>query len=236
METMIIRSLTECMVTRKPLSFLKCSEVAQNAGYALIHSFITTKGDPDAEMLLNQKHLLFIELLKGGERTAAKVGEVNEQALLALSLLPSGEWMKAAYVRNFVCGGLWSFRGTFANWARLQGSHYVSLDESSLQSGENEPSQVHLPLLASNNTNPSSGDEVPEVPERLDEDDEDDHPAAEDAISIEDLEDDSIQLVGSIQGQHPDQETLLQKIFSVMDLHDFANLEEGNSSPVAINE
>ena len=59
---------------------------------------------------------------------------------------------------------------------------------------------------------------------------------AEDAISIEDLEDDFIQLVGSIQGQHPDQETLLLKIFSFMDLHDFANLEEGNSSPVAIDE
>lgn len=235
METMIIRSLTECIVTRKPLSFLS-SVVAQNAGYALIHSFITTKGDPDAEILLNQKHLLFIELLKGGERTAAKVGEVNEQALLTLSLLPSGEYMKAVYVRNFVCGGLWSFHGTFANWACLQGSHYVSLDKLSLQSGENKPLQVHLPLLASNNTNPSAGNEVPEVPERLDEDDENDHPATEDAISIEDLEDDSIQLVSSIQGQHPDQETLLLKMSSVTDLHDFADLEEGNSLPVAIDE
>jgi hypothetical protein len=213
---------------------LKCSEAAQNAGYALIHLFIATKGDPDAEKLLNQKHLLFIELLKGGKRTAAKVGEIDEQALLALSLLPSGEWMKAVYVRGYVCGGLWSFRGTFANWARLQGSHYLPLDESSLQSSENESSEVHLPLLASNNTNP--GDEIPEVPERLDEDDEDNHPAAaEDATNIEDLEDDSIQLVDSIQGQHHDQEALLLKISSAMDLH-FADSEEGNSLPVAIDE
>ncbi|KIL56589.1 hypothetical protein M378DRAFT_16983 [Amanita muscaria Koide BX008] len=235
METMIIRSLTECTVTRKPLSFLKCSEVAQNAGYALVRLFIAEKGDPDAEELLNQKHLLFIELLKGGKRTAAKVGEVDEQALLALSLLPSGEWMKAVYVRGYVCGGLWSFRGTFANWARLQGSHYLPLDESSLQSSENESSRskVHLPHLASNNTHP--GDEVPEVPERLEEDDEDDHPAvAEDSTSIEDLEANTIQLVDSIQVQHHD---LLLKISSaMMDLH-FADSEEGNSSKlVAIDE
>lgn len=197
----------ECVVTRKPISFLKCSEEAQNAGYALIHLFITAKGDPDAEKLLNQKHLLFIELLKGGKCTAAKVGEVDEQALLALSLLPSGEWKKAVYVQGYVCGGLWLFCGTFANWAHLQGlAHYLPLDESGLQSSENESLEVHLPPLASNNTN--LGNEVPEAPEVpevlewLDEDDDEDNnpAAAEDATSIEDLEDDSIQLVDSIQG------------------------------------
>ena len=239
METMIVRSLTECIlvVPTQRESLLKCSEAVKSAGYALIHLFIASKGNPDAEKLLNQKHLLFIELLKGGKRTAAKVGEVDEQALLALSLLPSGKWMKAVYVRNYVRGGLWSFRGTFANWARLQGSHYVPLDELSLQSSENESLAVHLPHLTSNNPNP--GNEVPEVPDEdneddhLDEDDEDNHPAAaEDSTGIEDLEDGSIQLVDS---QHHDQETLLFKISSAMDLH-FADSEEGNSLPVAIDE
>jgi hypothetical protein len=65
--------------------------VAQNAGYVLVHLFITEKGNPNVEKLLMQKHILFIELLKGGTRTAVKVGEISEQALLALSLLPSGK-------------------------------------------------------------------------------------------------------------------------------------------------
>ena len=91
--------------------------------------------------------------------------------------------------------------------AHLQGlAHYLPLDESGLQSSENESLEVHLPPLASNNTN--LGNEVPEAPEVpevlewLDEDDDEDNnpAAAEDATSIEDLEDDSIQLVDSIQG------------------------------------
>jgi hypothetical protein len=73
------------------------------------------------------------------------------------------------------------------------------------------------------------------VPQWLDEDDEDNSPAAaEDMTSIEDLEDDSIQLFDSIKGQHHDRETLLLKILSAMNLH-FADSEEGNSLPVAID-
>jgi hypothetical protein len=101
----------------------------------------------------------------GGKCTAAKVGEVDEQALLTLSLLPSGEWIKAVYV-CYVCGGLWSFQDMFTNWACLQGkAHYLPLYKLSLQSSENELLEVHLLLLASNNANPSNV--VLEVPEWL---------------------------------------------------------------------
>ena len=231
----MIRSLTECMIARKWHSFLKSSEVVENAGYALIHLFITAKGDPDPQKLLNQKHIFFIELLKGSKPSAAKVGEVNEQALLALSLLPLGEWMKAVYVCSHVCGGLWSFRGTLANWAHLQGSCYLPLDKPSLQSCKDEGLEVHAPHLASTDTN--HGDEVPEVqvPEELDEDDEEDHPAAaEEAASGKDMDHDSIQLVDSIQWQCWNQEILLLKIFPAINYH-FAE-EESNSLPVVIEE
>ncbi len=182
METMIIRSLLEFIVTKKPLSFLKCSEAAQNAGYVLVHLFITEKGNPDVEKLLMQKHILFIELLKGGTQTAVKVGEISEQALLALSHLPSGEWIKAVYVQRYACRGLWSFRATFANWARSQGSRYLPLDPS-LGSDEDGPSEVYSPYISTNH-----GDEVPEVLEQVDENDGDDNPVAEEKVTIEGLD------------------------------------------------
>jgi len=232
METMIIRSLLEFIVTKKPLS-LKCSEAAQNAGYALVHLFIAEKGDPNVEKLLVQKHILFIELLKGGTRTAAKVGDISEQALLALSLLPSGEWIKAAYVRGYVCAGLWSFRATFANWARSQGSRYLPLDPNLGSDAGDESSEVYLPPTSTNH-----GDEVPEVPEVLenvDEDDGDDNPASvEEATSIEDLDYESMPQIDSIQMQQQDLDTLLLKISSAID-HCFADSED-NSLPVAIEK
>jgi len=213
---------------KKPLSFLKCSEAAQNAGYVLVHSFITEKGNPNVEKLLMQKHILFIELLKGDTRTAVKVGEISEQALLALSLLPSGEWIKAAYVRRYVCGGLWSFRATFANWARSQGSQYLPLDPSLGSDGDGS-SEVYSPYISTNH-----GDEVPDVLEQVDESDEDDNPAAEEELtSIEDLDYESMPQISSMQDQ--DLDALLLKISSAID-YCFADSVEENSFPVAVDK
>ena len=138
MESMIIRVLSESMIAKQSCSLLRCSDAVIEVGYNIIKLLIESKGDPDPDDLLALKHNLFIELLKGGQRTASKVGEPCEQALIGLSLLPSGKWKKAAYIRSYAYSGLWSFRGTFANWTRLQGSQYISPDASHLQSPGDE--------------------------------------------------------------------------------------------------
>jgi hypothetical protein len=227
METMIIRSLSEHILTRKPL-FLKCSKAVQTTGFAIIRSFVKEDSDLDHKNLLNLKHQLFIELLKGGERSSSKVGEISEQALLALSLLPSGEWRKAAYVRSYVCGGLWSFRGTFANWARLRGSQYVSPEKPGLQDIRNESVEVEMPHQAM--ANPSSDDKAQEAPEAFEEVEEEEEEENEDGV-----DDELVEIFDSIQLQSQDEETLLEKILSALDLHP-TELDDGNLPPVAFDE
>jgi hypothetical protein len=231
METMLIWHLAQCLIGKKPISFLKCSEVVKRAGYALIRLFISSNGDPAVEELLNLKHYLFVELVKGSEQTAAKVAEHVEQALLALSLLPSGEWKKAAQVRSIVCGGLWGFRGTVVNWARLQGSHYLPLDESSLHSNDNQsPSSSHHQQSSTANCE----DVAPKVPELLDEGDEEESLVATDESAITDnLDDESIDLVNPIPVPHQDQQELLSRISSALD---YSSIRESNTRPLVIEE
>lgn len=119
-----------------------------------------------------------------------------------------------------MCGGLWSFRTTFANWARSQGSHYLPLDPSLGFDGDG-PSEVYSPYISTNH-----GDEVPEVLEQVDEDDGNDNPAAEEeGTSIEDLDYESILQISSMQDQ--DLDALLLKILSAID-YCFADSEEEN--------
>ena len=183
MESMIIRALSESMIAKKSCSLLRCSDAVIEVGYNIIQLLIESKGDPDPDDLLALKHKLFIELLKGGQRTASKVGEPCEQALLGLSLLPSGKWKKAAYVRSYAYSGLWSFRGTFANWTRLQGSRYISPDASHPRNDASEEGTSNQAL-----TKRSPGDEVREALQVF----EDDEASEED--NEEDLDEDLIQL------------------------------------------
>ena len=123
---MIVRSLVHQVKGGKVLTLLKCSEAALCAGRDLIRLFLASNGSPHPEELLAKKGTLFITLLKGGNLTVNKVGGLEEQALLASSVLPSasGSWRKAVYVRGLICSGLWGFRGTYANWC-----HSVTSDD-----------------------------------------------------------------------------------------------------------
>ncbi|KAN0141542.1 hypothetical protein V8E53_000004, partial [Lactarius tabidus] len=232
METMIIRSLSESIVTQKQNTVLKCSKAAKDVGCNIIQLFLKD-GGLDHENLLTLKHQLFIELLKGSQRTASKVGDISEQALLALSLLPSGKWRKAVYVRSYVYGGLWSFRGTFANWARLQDSPYLSLDKHSLQ----DTGHVSLNMDMSHQApiNSGSDDEAPEVPEEFEEDEGDNEDGVDERDSEDGVDDDFLETFDSIQLQSQDDEALLQRISSYIDLH-LTELDNGNFIPVAFDE
>ena len=243
METMLIRTLSEHVInkksTEKSTSFLKCSGAAKNAAYAMIVLFIDTfhkKERLNSEELLAfehklliLKHQLFIELLKGAQRTALKVGEISEQALLALSLLPSGEWKKAVYVRSYVCGGLWSFRSTFANWARLQGSKYLSPDKLN-QDIRKKSLGEDTPYHSLANADPV--DMAPEAPEAFEEDEENNE---KDLDNEEDLDNDLILSFSSIQLQSQDVDMLLQRISSALDLC-HAELDDGSSLSVTIEK
>ena len=116
MEPMIVWVLSESMIVKQLCLLLHCTDVVIEVGYNIIKLLIEIKGDPDLDDLLALKHKLFIELLKGGQHTASKVGEPCEQVLIRLSLVPSGKWKKAAYIQSYAYSGLWSFQGTFANW------------------------------------------------------------------------------------------------------------------------
>lgn len=230
METMIIRSLTEGIITKKSPSFLKCSDHAKNVGYAIIRAFLPKPLNlepvfDDREMLI-LKHKLFIEVFKGHQRTASMVGEVSEQALLALSLLPSGDWMKAGTIRNYVCFGLWSFRATFANWARVNGSDYYSFDRRRFRGMVDRPSEEVTHYQAPTDADP--GDVAPEVPEALEEDDESDE---------EDMERVLVQGLESVQLQSSDEESLLQTLSVLLKIHlSDSESEDGDSVPVDIDE
>lgn len=144
------------------------------AGYAIIQAFLSHDKNLTDQNLLIMKHKLYVELLKGGRRTASKVGDVSEQALLGLSLLPSGDWIKAKKVRGYVCCGLWSFRTTFANWARVQDSDYFSPNYSkkadhSPNMMTNRPLEENIHDQASTSANP--GALAPEDPEMFEEND-----------------------------------------------------------------
>lgn len=223
METMVIRDLSKRILKKDKPKFLLSSESVDMAGYAIIQCFIKANGDPDHEELLTLKHNLFVSLLKGGQRTASKVGEICEQALLALSLLPSGEWKKAVCVRTHVCCGLWAFRGTFANWSRMQSSRYHSPSTLRLQKGTLDKGSHHLHHAFPNE---SPGDAVPEDPQD-DEDDEDD--------SDNELDEAFVQIFESIRLESRAKGRLLQKLSSVLDAH-FDASEDDSSLPVEFDE
>lgn len=214
METMIIRSLSEFMITKRQNLFLKCSQAVKNVSYTIIQLFLKG-GDLDHTQLLVLKHQLFIEVLKGCT-TASRVGEVSEQALLALSILPSNKWRKAVYVRSYVCGGLWSFRGTFANWARLYGSPYVSPDRLTLQNTGHE--SFEKDIFHQTSTNPNTNDEAPEVPDAFEEDEGDNEDGVDEKDNEDDVDIDFIVKFDSIQLQSQDDKILLQSISSYIEV------------------
>ena len=222
METMVIRELLQ-RKSKKNSSFLLSSKLVDAAGCAIIRSFINANGNPDHGDLLTLKHNLFVALLKGGQRTASKVGEICEQALLALSLLPSGEWKKAVYVRSHVCSGLWALRGTFANWSRIQGSRYHSPSTLRLQDGTLDEGSYHLHHALPNG---SPGDAVPEDLQEFEDDEED---------SDNELDEAFIQVFESIRFESRATGRLLQKLSSVLDVH-LDTSEDDNSLPVEFDE
>lgn len=96
----------------------------------LLELILETDGSPDNDEFIHRKHCLFLAVLQAGDRSESKVACPTDQALIARSLLGSGQWRNAASVRSEASCQMWCFRAIDAHACRLalhNYTHYKSL-------------------------------------------------------------------------------------------------------------
>lgn len=174
-----------------------------------------------------KKHNLFLATLQAGENSEKKVAGPLDQALLACSLMESGEWRKASLARSFIGTALWSLSGIDAHWCRSAttgNEEYIPFSpvESPLITisevePPNDPDVLTNTSLHEVNANDPSYDET-------DESEEEDNIATSDDELPHGLDFGEIDMV--------ELEETLQRISRVLDTPDSPNSESGQARPL----
>lgn len=118
-ECFIIRSFLDQITDDREAVKVKHSKETEDAAHALMTLYLESQGSPDPEEHLQKKHRLSLALIQAGQNSEAKIGCPTEQALMACSVVLSGGWRKATFVKTIANSGLWSDRITFSHWGRL---------------------------------------------------------------------------------------------------------------------
>lgn len=85
----------------------------------LMELIIETDGSPDKDEFMHRKHCLFLANLRAGVKSESKVACPTDQAIIARTLLGSGEWCNATRVRSEASYQMWCFRAIDAHACRL---------------------------------------------------------------------------------------------------------------------
>ena len=95
------------------------SDETAQAGLALYKLYLTSYEDLDPVQLMIKKHDLFLAILQANVTSEKKVACALDQAILAASLLHTGQWKKGSIVKSLASTVLWTLTAIDAHWCRL---------------------------------------------------------------------------------------------------------------------
>jgi hypothetical protein len=146
-EGLIIWSIYDILNCPNAIPTLLSDHAAQ-AGLHLYKYYITNYQNLDPLEHMVRKHDLFLAILQASKTSEKKLASSIDQALLACSFLPDGNWCKASLIKSLVTTILWTLSAIDAHWCQLAIAgveHYILFLPEELKTMTLGISQVNPP-------------------------------------------------------------------------------------------